>query len=343
MSGRPIRHRRGTSPPTSTAAVTRTSSNLLARACWCGATAFDAIGGFDALFPSRVVRGRRLLPSADCRRVAHPVRGRRARRARGGHRHARARPGFLFDNLVPEPAPLRGQPRLAGRTACSSAPSSSSAWLAAYPCSACCEAARTTPGVRWRDWRRGWGVEPPGYSAASRPIPVYSRSLPDVAEIDSSPNRMRLAALLTALLLLPFASPARPALDAQDREAFLAWFTLLADAQFYRATPDVTDCAALVRHAAREALREHTPEWQRRPPSRVDTFAPKLRVAPDCHGRQRAAVPRLRDNAGTLRRVRRRPHDPSPQRARSSAATPRPPVRVTCWPSSRPGSACPST
>ncbi|WP_239493032.1 DUF1175 family protein [Luteitalea sp. TBR-22] len=56
----------------------------------------------------------------------------------------------------------------------------------------------------------------------------------------------------------------RPTLDAQDRAAFLGWFTLLADAQFYRPTPDVTDCAGLVRHAAREALREHTPEWLRR-------------------------------------------------------------------------------
>lgn len=75
---------------------------------------------------------------------------------------------------------------------------------------------------------------------------------------------MRVAALLTALFLLAPASPTRPSLDAQDRAAFLAWFTLLADAQFYRPTPDVIDCAALVRHAAREALREHTPEWQRR-------------------------------------------------------------------------------
>ena len=51
--------------------------------------------------------------------------------------------------------------------------------------------------------------------------------------------------------------------DASDRAALRAWFVLLADAQFYRATPDVTDCAALVRHALREALRPHTPEWRR--------------------------------------------------------------------------------
>jgi uncharacterized protein YfaT (DUF1175 family) len=51
--------------------------------------------------------------------------------------------------------------------------------------------------------------------------------------------------------------------DESDREAFRAWFTFLADAQFYRPTADVTDCAGLVRHAAREALRAHTPEWHR--------------------------------------------------------------------------------
>lgn len=52
--------------------------------------------------------------------------------------------------------------------------------------------------------------------------------------------------------------------DESDRAAFRAWFVLLADAQFERATPDVADCAALVRHAFREAMRAHTPEWVRR-------------------------------------------------------------------------------
>jgi uncharacterized protein YfaT (DUF1175 family) len=52
--------------------------------------------------------------------------------------------------------------------------------------------------------------------------------------------------------------------DESDRAAFRAWFVLLADAQFERPTEDVTDCAALVRHAMREALRAHTPEWARR-------------------------------------------------------------------------------
>jgi hypothetical protein len=52
--------------------------------------------------------------------------------------------------------------------------------------------------------------------------------------------------------------------DESDRAAFRAWFVLLADAQFERQTEDVNDCAALVRHAVREALRAHTPEWVRR-------------------------------------------------------------------------------
>ena len=89
---------------------------------------------------------------------------------------------------------------------------------------------------------------------------------------------MRVAALLTALVLLAPSSPPRPALDAEDRSAFVAWFTLLADAQFYRPTADVIDCAALVRHAAREALREHTPEWHRRMAIPGGHARPELRV-----------------------------------------------------------------
>jgi uncharacterized protein len=53
-------------------------------------------------------------------------------------------------------------------------------------------------------------------------------------------------------------------LDDTDRNACRSWLVLLADAQFYRPTPDVTDCAGLVRHALREALRAHDAEWLRR-------------------------------------------------------------------------------
>lgn len=51
--------------------------------------------------------------------------------------------------------------------------------------------------------------------------------------------------------------------DDADREAFRHWFTFLADAQFYRTTPDVADCAGLIRHAVRETVEPHTPEWHR--------------------------------------------------------------------------------
>jgi uncharacterized protein YfaT (DUF1175 family) len=55
-----------------------------------------------------------------------------------------------------------------------------------------------------------------------------------------------------------------PFADASDRAAFRAWFVLLADLQFEQRSAEVTDCAALVRFAYREALRPHTAEWARR-------------------------------------------------------------------------------
>ncbi len=72
-----------------------------------------------------------------------------------------------------------------------------------------------------------------------------------------------------AVVVLVLACLAQPAAqvrlaDESDRAAFRSWFVLLADAQFERPTADVTDCAALIRHAFREAMRAHTPEWVRR-------------------------------------------------------------------------------
>jgi uncharacterized protein len=68
--------------------------------------------------------------------------------------------------------------------------------------------------------------------------------------------------------------------DETDRSAFRQWFTFLADAQFERRTADVIDCASLVRHAYREALRPHSPEWYRR--SRLPLLAsfPDVRHPP---------------------------------------------------------------
>ncbi len=69
--------------------------------------------------------------------------------------------------------------------------------------------------------------------------------------------------------------------DESDRHAFRAWFVFLADAQFHRQTPDVTDCAGLVRHAFREALREHTPEWRRLAALPATVAYPEVRSRPE--------------------------------------------------------------
>jgi uncharacterized protein YfaT (DUF1175 family) len=72
-----------------------------------------------------------------------------------------------------------------------------------------------------------------------------------------------LALTISAVAAAPLAAQIRLA-DETDRAAFRSWFVLLADAQFERPAPEVTDCAALVRFAFREALRPHTTEWARR-------------------------------------------------------------------------------
>jgi len=94
-------------------------------------------------------------------------------------------------------------------------------------------------------------------------------------------GRRRLVAAGVALLALTAAGGAQVRLlDEGDREAFRAWFTFLADAQFYRPTTDVADCAGLVRHAAREALKAHTPEWRRLAELPDDAPFPDVRSRP---------------------------------------------------------------
>jgi uncharacterized protein len=53
--------------------------------------------------------------------------------------------------------------------------------------------------------------------------------------------------------------------DAADRAAFRRWFTLLAESEYYRhqSRGEVDDCAALLRYAYREALRQHDSAWAR--------------------------------------------------------------------------------
>jgi len=92
--------------------------------------------------------------------------------------------------------------------------------------------------------------------------------------------RRLIAAGLAAIVVSRAGAAQVRLLDESDREAFRAWFALLADAQFYRATPDVADCAGLVRHAAREALRAHTPEWHRAAALPGDAPFPDVRSRP---------------------------------------------------------------
>ena len=54
---------------------------------------------------------------------------------------------------------------------------------------------------------------------------------------------------------------------AADRENFVRWLTFLAEAAYYQpaapAREEVQDCAALIRHAYRNALVAHTSAWRR--------------------------------------------------------------------------------
>jgi hypothetical protein len=54
-------------------------------------------------------------------------------------------------------------------------------------------------------------------------------------------------------------------LGPEDESAFRDWFTYLAESQYYRPSlriaKEISDCAALIRFAYREALREHDARW----------------------------------------------------------------------------------
>ncbi len=88
------------------------------------------------------------------------------------------------------------------------------------------------------------------------------------------------ALVLTAILFVePVTAQVRLA-DESDRAAFRSWFVLLADAQFDQPAVEVTDCAALIRFAFREAMRAHTPEWARRIALPFAPRFPDVRSAP---------------------------------------------------------------
>jgi uncharacterized protein YfaT (DUF1175 family) len=94
---------------------------------------------------------------------------------------------------------------------------------------------------------------------------------------------IRARLLLTGVLLGATVSAAAAQVrlaDESDRAAFRSWFVLLADSQFEHPAPEVTDCAALVRLAFREALRAHTPEWRRRAGLPFTPQFPDVKSAP---------------------------------------------------------------
>ncbi len=99
---------------------------------------------------------------------------------------------------------------------------------------------------------------------------------PVVLEARSQPRLRRGKGFATARVRLEtFLDPADRAHDGTpdflrldneaDQQAFRRWFTFLAEAQFYRSPGqlpvEINDCAALVRFAYREALREHDGAW----------------------------------------------------------------------------------
>jgi uncharacterized protein YfaT (DUF1175 family) len=93
-------------------------------------------------------------------------------------------------------------------------------------------------------------------------------------------HRVGATLLLLTWLGAGVTTPAQILTDASDRSAFRQWFTLLADLQFDRPAAEVTDCAALVRFAYREALRPHTPAWARRVGLPMTPVYPDVRSGP---------------------------------------------------------------
>ena len=87
--------------------------------------------------------------------------------------------------------------------------------------------------------------------------------------IESSDHRVATAELTTFLDDSDSAEDGTPDIlrleDDRDRRAFRRWFTYLAEAQYFETeaarAPEINDCAALIRYAYREALRDHDSAW----------------------------------------------------------------------------------
>jgi uncharacterized protein YfaT (DUF1175 family) len=90
-----------------------------------------------------------------------------------------------------------------------------------------------------------------------------------VVEVTAANSSPRTIALETTLDPRDSASDGTPDFlrlaDPSDRRAFREWFTFLAEHEAFRPTqqlaPEINDCAALIRYAYREALRDHDGAW----------------------------------------------------------------------------------
>ena len=245
-SGPATRRRGAISPPISTAPAIRISSSPPPRASSCAVQAFDAIGGFDTQFhpawfedvdfcQRMRAAGWRLRYAASAQ-VVHE--GGVAMRALGlgsfstiWYRNLLryvAKQGSLPARVLIRPLLVIGMLLRSSHQPAARPP---------------LEGARLPrcPPYRLRPVARRRAAELPTHTCVTRACAWRSRRpKPDSAgrfpgRYTLTRDQMRVAALLTALFLVAPATPARPTLDAQDRAAFLAWFTLLADAQFYRA------------------------------------------------------------------------------------------------------------
>ncbi|HVP55763.1 MAG TPA: DUF1175 family protein [Candidatus Eisenbacteria bacterium] len=89
--------------------------------------------------------------------------------------------------------------------------------------------------------------------------------------------------------------------DAADRGAFRRWFTLLAEAEYYRGgTPgEIEDCAALLRYAYREALRQHDSVWAKAATLPTAPWAGEIRQYQYPYTRLGAGLFRIREGSFT--------------------------------------------
>ena len=110
-----------------------------------------------------------------------------------------------------------------------------------------------------------------------------TRTLPMPARCCKNPRATRRTVVVTCLLVAIVTGTATAQVrlaDGSDRTAVRSWFVLLADSQFERPHPEITDCAALVRFAFREALRPHSTEWVRQMKLPGTPTFPEVRSAP---------------------------------------------------------------